>query len=169
MARGVAHGQQWDVRRGVMTQGSQSSTYRAWGGTLRAKARRQLHETSTAEPSGTGPLHTRRGQAEDQAKAAWQTRARAIGGGSAARCRCRRVFRLAWPCVMAAMRRRNPCGHHGQRAMARAYFVELANDIASKKNRKINPIIKSSLNTNATRNIIDGRYSVYVSGRVDYK
>jgi hypothetical protein len=52
---------------------------------------------------------------------------------------------------------------------ARAYFVELANDIASKKGREINPIAKSSLNANATRNIIDGRYSVYVSGRIDYK
>jgi hypothetical protein len=50
----------------------------------------------------------------------------------------------------------------------RAYFAELANEIASKRGRQINPIIKSSLNVNATRNIIDGKYSVYVSGRVDF-
>jgi len=48
-------------------------------------------------------------QAEDQAKAAWRTRAGAIGGGSAASCRWQRIFLIASPCVMAAMIRSDPC------------------------------------------------------------
>src|SRR4029453_4753817 len=64
-----------------------------WG-TLRAKARRRLHGPSTAEPSEMGPLHTRSGQAEEHAQASWRTRAGALGVGSAASCRCRRISRI---------------------------------------------------------------------------
>ena len=52
---------------------------------------------------------TRRGQAEDQAKASWRTRAGAMGGGSTASFRCWRIFRMTSPCVMAAMIRSVPC------------------------------------------------------------
>ena len=50
----------------------------------------------------------RRGQAEDQAKAAWWKRAGAMGGGSTASFRCRRIFRITSPCEMAAMIRSAP-------------------------------------------------------------
>jgi hypothetical protein len=33
---------------------------------------------------------------------------------------CRRIFRITLPCVMAAMIRSAPCGHHGQRAISSA-------------------------------------------------
>ena len=48
-------------------------------------------------------------QAEDQAKAAWRTRAGAIGGGSAASFRWQRIFLITSPCVMAAMILSDPC------------------------------------------------------------
>ena len=48
------------------------------------------------------------GQVEDQAKASWRTHAGAIGGGSAVSFRCRRIFRITSPRVMAAMSRRAP-------------------------------------------------------------
>jgi hypothetical protein len=57
---------------------------------------------------GDGPLPTRRGQAEDHAKASWRTRAGAIGGGSAASVRCRRILRIPSPCVRTAMIRSDP-------------------------------------------------------------
>jgi hypothetical protein len=47
-------------------------------------------------------------QAQDQAKASWRQRAGAIGGGSAASCRGRRIFRITSPGVRAAMSRSAP-------------------------------------------------------------
>ena len=41
-----------------------------------------------------------------------------MGGGSAVRFRCRRIFVMISPCVMAAMIRSDPCWQNGQRAMA---------------------------------------------------
>ena len=46
---------------------------------------------------------------EEQAQAAWRTRGGAMEGGSAASCRCRRIFRITVPCVMAAMICSDPC------------------------------------------------------------
>ena len=57
---------------------------------------------------GTGQGPTRRGQAEDHAKASWRRRAGAMGGGSTASFRCRRILRITSPCVMAAMIRNDP-------------------------------------------------------------
>jgi hypothetical protein len=59
-------------------------------------------------------------QTQDQTTAAEPPRAGAIGGGSAASFRCRRIFRITSPCVMAAMIRSAPRWHQGQRAMSRA-------------------------------------------------
>ena len=70
--------------------------------------------------SGDHRRRSRRGPAEDQAKASWRTRAGAMGGGSTARCRGWRSFRITSPCVLAAMLRRVPCWQNGQRAMSRA-------------------------------------------------
>jgi hypothetical protein len=67
---------------------------------LRLRTRRRL--------PGTGQRPTRHGQAEDHAKASWRTRAGAIGGGSAASFRCRRILRITSPCVRAAMTRSAP-------------------------------------------------------------
>ena len=44
--------------------------------------------------SEMGPLHTRRGQAEDYAKASWRIRASAWGVGLQERCRGRRISRI---------------------------------------------------------------------------
>jgi hypothetical protein len=77
-------------------------------GDRRLRTRRRLLSPHEPERSGTGPLPTRCGQAEDQAKASWRTHAGAIGGGSAASFRCRRIFRIISPCVMAAMIRSAP-------------------------------------------------------------
>jgi len=54
----------------------------------------------TNQRSGRGLRHPRYGQAEDQAKASWLTRASAIGGGSAASFRWQRIFLMTSPCVI---------------------------------------------------------------------
>jgi hypothetical protein len=55
--------------------------------------------------SEMGPLHTRRGQVEDHAKASWRTRVGAMGGGTAESFRCRRICRITSPCVRTPVRR----------------------------------------------------------------
>lgn len=51
---------------------------------------------------------------------------------------------------------------------AKSFFVRVAQDLAQKRNQAIDPIITSQLMTNSTRNIMDGFYAIYVSGRVKY-
>lgn len=51
---------------------------------------------------------------------------------------------------------------------AKSYFVTVAQELARQRGKAIEPIIRSQLKTNATRNIIDAFYSIYVSGRVNY-
>ncbi|MBA4391173.1 MAG: hypothetical protein C0399_09560 [Syntrophus sp. (in: bacteria)] len=51
---------------------------------------------------------------------------------------------------------------------AKTYFVKVAHMLAKEKNKPIEPIIKSMLNTNTTRNELDGRNTSFVSGRVKY-
>jgi hypothetical protein len=69
----------------------------------RPKTRRRLLSPHEPERSGTGRLPSRWDQSEDQAKTSWRTHAGAIGGGSTANFRCRRMFRITSPCVLAAM------------------------------------------------------------------
>ena len=76
-------------------------------GDRRRRTRRGLL-APTAGVVGTGQGPTRRGQAEDHAKASWRRRAGAMGGGSTASFRCRRILRITSPCVMAAMIRSDP-------------------------------------------------------------
>jgi len=82
-----------------------SPTHRQREEGLRLRTRRRL--------PGTGQRPTRHGQAEDHAKASWRTRAGAIGGGSAASFRCRRILRIISPCVIAAMIRSAPADRTG--------------------------------------------------------
>ena len=100
MARGAAYGEQQDAR-GCQDDAKGERDFRR-------RARRRVLGTPEPERSGTDVLHTRRGQAEDYAKASWRTRAGAMGGGSTASFRCRRIFRITSPCVMAAMIRSDP-------------------------------------------------------------
>ena len=51
---------------------------------------------------------------------------------------------------------------------ARNFFVRIAQDVARNRGRAVKPILFSALQTNSTRNIIDGFYAVYISGRVEY-
>ena len=107
--RGVRHRGSSGTHWGATTQDNQASppTGRA-SEHCRRKTRRRLCGTHESEQSGTDPQPTRRGQAEDHTKASRRTRAGAIGGGSAESFRCRRIFRLTSPCVMAAMIRNDP-------------------------------------------------------------
>ena len=75
----------------------------------------------TSQRSGMGPLHTRRGQAEDQGKASWRTRAGAIGGASAASFRCWRLLRITSLYVMTAMMRSDPRRHRGKNTVCISY------------------------------------------------
>jgi len=50
----------------------------------------------------------------------------------------------------------------------RSYYVTIAQMIAQKRSKAIEPIVKSQLVTNTTRNEISGVYTSYVSGRVKY-
>ena len=110
-------------RRGVLHQGSSGTR---WGceqdagpsvlTTHRRCAERPQAEEQTAATwsvpmgaVGDGPFPTRHGQAEDHAKASCRTRAGAIGGGSTASFRCRRIVRITSPCMMASMIRSAPC------------------------------------------------------------
>ena len=52
---------------------------------------------------------------------------------------------------------------------AKSFFIQVANKVASKNGKAINPIIQSQLNVNSSRNILDGNYAIYVSGFVSYK
>lgn len=52
---------------------------------------------------------------------------------------------------------------------AKQSFIRIAQFLAEERGRKSKPIIPSMLQANATRNIVDGNYSIYVSGRVDYE
>jgi hypothetical protein len=74
----------------------------------RRRTRPWLLGTYEAVRLRMGLQHPRRGQVEDQAKASWRTRAGAMGGGSTASFRCRRIFWITSPCVMAAMIRSAP-------------------------------------------------------------
>src|SRR4029453_10851021 len=66
----------------------------------RRRTRPWLPGTYEAVRLRMGLQHPRRGQVEDQAKASWRTRAGAMGGGSTASFRCRRIFWITSPCVM---------------------------------------------------------------------
>jgi len=52
--------------------------------------------------------------------------------------------------------------------VAKDYFAKIAHTIAANKQKRIKPILKSQLKSSATRNILDGVYSIYTSGRVNY-
>lgn len=51
---------------------------------------------------------------------------------------------------------------------AKSFFVRVAQDLAHKRDKLIEPILTSQLKTNSSRNIMDGFYAIYVSGRVKY-
>jgi hypothetical protein len=51
---------------------------------------------------------------------------------------------------------------------AKSFFVRVAQDLARERGKALAPTLTSQLKTNATRNILDGYYAVYVSGRVKY-
>ena len=51
---------------------------------------------------------------------------------------------------------------------ARNFFIRIAQDWARERGKAIMPILTSQLTTNATRNIMDGYYAIYVSGRINY-
>ena len=51
---------------------------------------------------------------------------------------------------------------------AKSFFVRVAQDLARDRGRTIEPILTSQLKSDTTRNILDGYYAIYVSGRVNY-
>jgi hypothetical protein len=51
---------------------------------------------------------------------------------------------------------------------ARSYFVRTALEIAKRKGRTIRPFSTPDLHASATRNILDGHYAVYITGKVVY-
>ena len=51
---------------------------------------------------------------------------------------------------------------------AKSFFVTVAQELARRRGKAIEPILMSALQTNSTRNIMDGNYSIYVSGKVEY-
>jgi hypothetical protein len=51
---------------------------------------------------------------------------------------------------------------------AKSFFVTVAQELARRRGKAIQPILMSALQTNSTRNIMDGNYSIYVSGKVEY-
>ena len=52
---------------------------------------------------------------------------------------------------------------------AKNFFIRIAQDFASKRKHSIKPIIASQLKTSFSRNIIDGMYAIYISGKVYYE
>ena len=51
---------------------------------------------------------------------------------------------------------------------ARAYFSRIALELAKRKGKTIRPFSTADLHASATRNIMDGHYAVYVTGKVLY-
>ncbi len=51
---------------------------------------------------------------------------------------------------------------------ARAYFRKTAEVLAKQRGKTIIPITIADMHPTATRNILDGYYSVYVTGKVTY-
>lgn len=51
---------------------------------------------------------------------------------------------------------------------AKAFFVRVALEIARKKGKTIKPPVSTELSASASRNILDGHYAVYVTGKVEY-
>lgn len=51
---------------------------------------------------------------------------------------------------------------------ARAYFARTALELAKRKGKTIRPFSTADLHASATRNILDGHYAVYVTGKVIY-
>lgn len=50
-----------------------------------------------------------------------------------------------------------------------AYFKELATKLAKAKGHSVKPIRRSQLKIDATRNIVDSHYSIYISGKAEYR
>ena len=71
-------------------------------------------------PAATDAGRDRQAQGEAHATRVWEEWARAIGGGSVEHLRWRSIVRMTSPWVIAAMRRREPVRHRGQRALSRA-------------------------------------------------
>jgi hypothetical protein len=72
-------------------------------------------------PSRRRTSARRAGDGLETAQANTVCGAGAMGGGSAASFRGRRIFMMTLLSVMAAMRRSRPCRHTGQRAMSMAH------------------------------------------------
>src|SRR5262245_12635242 len=89
--RGAAHEQPRDALGGLWLRAAMPSHSRAMCG-----------EMAGGAGAGSGA------QAEVQAQASWRTWAGAMGGESAESFRCWRIFRMASPCVMAAIIRSAP-------------------------------------------------------------
>jgi hypothetical protein len=88
---------------------------------LAAGGQRDAERAHLGAPGSQGTREEGRSwQGEVQAQGAWQARAGTIGDGSAARLRWRSIVRLTAAGVMAAMMRRVPRPHAGQRAMSKA-------------------------------------------------
>jgi len=107
--RGAAHEQPRDALGGASrTQNRQPSLPIGGGGETAGRGLDAgcWHPQTCVIGTGQGP--TGRAQAEDHAKASWRRRARAMGGGSTANFRCRRILRITSPCVMAVMIRNDP-------------------------------------------------------------
>lgn len=51
---------------------------------------------------------------------------------------------------------------------AKAFFIEVALDIARRNGRKIKQPVSARLNASASRNVLDGYYAVYVTGEAEY-
>jgi hypothetical protein len=52
---------------------------------------------------------------------------------------------------------------------SKSLFIEQASYIAEQKNKEIHPIKRTRISTSVSRDIISAFYTVFASGRVDYK
>ena len=113
-ANALAHASAADVLQTLAGVQDASKTRGATQGQQRDALGCHERDTLGCHDGGCPALPTNRlceggPQAEDQAKAAWRTRAGATGGGSAASFSWQRIFLMTSPCVMAAMIRSDPC------------------------------------------------------------